>query len=214
MRTLMLLAALSLGSGLAQKVNVTLNGQAVALDSVTVGGKTYVSLDQLRAALAVPGGANQRVSVEGCVNEWLFNGLWRMRVTKVEPIADPGRGGAPGWGVTVEWRNGTTTTFSLSKTGIEGGTSLALQDGNILANSQGSAWVDAVMKAVPQGAANIYRYSFWLPDGSSPDALKSNLPAKLLVEVKPGQLQNWSETRTLRYPIANPSFRVNLGCSK
>ena len=213
-RTLVTLATLCLTTALAAKVNVTIGGQSVALDAVTVGGKTYVSLDGLKAALAAQGGADQRASLEGCLNEWLFNGIWRLRVTKVEPIQDPGRGGAPGWGVTVEFRNGTKNVINLSKTGVEKGTSLALRDGNTLANSEGSAWVDAIFKDVPQAAAHVFRYNFWLPDGTTAQQAAATEPAKLIVQVDPNQLRNWRATKDLKYSTPNPSFRVNLTCRK
>jgi len=46
--------------------------------------------------------ANARTA---CMNQWLFNGVWRAQVTKVEPIMDGGN--QTGWQVTQTWRNGT-----------------------------------------------------------------------------------------------------------
>lgn len=43
---------------------------------------------------------------EGCMNQWLFNGVWRAQVTKVEPIMNGSQ--QSGWQVTQVWRNGTT----------------------------------------------------------------------------------------------------------
>jgi hypothetical protein len=42
----------------------------------------------------------------GCLNQWLFNGVWRAKVTKVEPIMDGAN--QTGWRVTQVWRNGTS----------------------------------------------------------------------------------------------------------
>lgn len=44
-------------------------------------------------------------SRNGCLNQWLFNGVWRAQVTKVEPIVNSGK--QVGWQVTQSWRNGT-----------------------------------------------------------------------------------------------------------
>lgn len=49
------------------------------------------------------GAANAR---EGCINQWLFNGVWRVQVTKVEPFMNGTQ--QTGWQVTEVWRNGTT----------------------------------------------------------------------------------------------------------
>ncbi|PYE54121.1 hypothetical protein [Deinococcus yavapaiensis] len=212
-RTFGLLAVLLASVAAAQSTTVTINGRAVTLGTVTVGGKTYVSLDQLRAALNAPGGANQQTALEGCRNEWLFNGIWRMRVTGVTPITDAGRGGWPGIGVTVEWRNGTASVINLSKTGIEKGTSVAFANGDTWNVSQGSSWVDAVFKDLPQGAANIMQYKFWLPDSGNKSAPLPT-PDKLVVTVDPNQLRNWPSLGNIRYTAANPSFRVNLRCTK
>ena len=62
----------------------------------------------LAAAAIVPPSAAfaQSSSRQGCVNQWLFNGVWRAKVTKVEPIMDGSK--QTGWQVTEVWRNGTS----------------------------------------------------------------------------------------------------------
>ena len=44
-------------------------------------------------------------SGEGCMDQWLFNGVWRVRVTAVEPFMNGTQ--QAGWQVTEVWRNGT-----------------------------------------------------------------------------------------------------------
>ena len=51
-------------------------------------------------------------SRQGCMNQWLFNGVWRARITKVEPIMDGAN--QTGWQVTQTWRNGTSRELSPS----------------------------------------------------------------------------------------------------
>lgn len=41
-----------------------------------------------------------------CMNQWLFNGVWRAKVVKVEPIMNGST--QAGWQVTQVWRNGTS----------------------------------------------------------------------------------------------------------
>jgi len=61
----------------------------------------------LAAASPTPaGGANQRASVEGCIGQTLFNGLWRLTVLKSEPTTNPDDSDYKNWGVTIELRNG------------------------------------------------------------------------------------------------------------
>ena len=40
------------------------------------------------------------------MNQWLFNGVWRTKVTKVEPMMDGAK--QVGWQVTQSWRNGVS----------------------------------------------------------------------------------------------------------
>ncbi len=49
--------------------------------------------------------AQMNNSRNGCMNQWLFNGVWRAQVTKVEPVLNNGK--QVGWQVTQSWRNGT-----------------------------------------------------------------------------------------------------------
>jgi hypothetical protein len=53
-------------------------------------------------------------SREGCLNQWLFNGVWRVQVTKVEPFMDGTK--QVGWLVTEVWRNGTGVGLSPTQT--------------------------------------------------------------------------------------------------
>ena len=43
-------------------------------------------------------------SQEGCKNQWMFNGVWRVQVTDVQPYVSGGQ--QTGWQVTEVWRNG------------------------------------------------------------------------------------------------------------
>ncbi|MBV8172021.1 MAG: hypothetical protein JO219_08835, partial [Candidatus Eremiobacteraeota bacterium] len=59
-------------------------------------------------SLAALGGSSSRadnLTQEGCMNQWLFNGLWRVEVTAVEPYMNGSQ--QTGWQITEVWRNGT-----------------------------------------------------------------------------------------------------------
>ena len=74
--------------------------------------------------------------IEGRIGEWLSNGTWRVRVSKVEPTPNPfGRG--QGFAATVEFRNITPNTISLHGSGLD--KVLLLDDaGNQLSCADGS----------------------------------------------------------------------------
>jgi len=73
---------------------------------------------------------------DGCSNYWMFNGVWRVRVTGVNPHLDPGSHQQIGWEITEQWRNGTTATISPVDT-FTWSQRLALQNGQSV-NAQDS----------------------------------------------------------------------------
>jgi hypothetical protein len=69
-------------------------------------------------------------SRQGCMNQWLFNGVWRVRVTAVEPYMSGTQ--QMGWQVTELWRNGTSGETSPSDAQLLD-QQLELQSGSISA---------------------------------------------------------------------------------
>jgi len=72
-----------------------------------------IALPLLIASIAlssgVMAGANSR---DGCMNQWLFNGIWRVEVTGVAPYMNGSQ--QIGWQVTEIWRNGTSQELAPS----------------------------------------------------------------------------------------------------
>lgn len=217
---LALLALSSLGlSALAaaQKTTVTIGGQPVSLDTVKVGGRTYVALDQLQKALTAAGGAGPLGAAEGCLNEWLFNGTWRLRATAVKYVPDAGNGNSYGWVVTTEIRNGGKQALSFYRTGIEKGIGVALKNGDFKAlglSGLASAFNDRMMTDLSPGAGVLMDLPFSWQGGKPTNAeLQANPPVKLIVPVDVSALRRGGSTlyKTVNY-ARDPSFRVNLTC--
>ncbi|WP_424949722.1 hypothetical protein [Deinococcus sp.] len=208
---LLTVLASALAPALAASTTLNVGGKAVALDSVVVGGKTYVSLDQLKTALTAAGGSNQLASAEGCINQLLFDGVWRLRVTKVEFKPNPKDGTFWGWTVTTEIRNGYRDVLSFNDTGIGKGISVALKDGNLLGMFTSTQMVDTLFQDIAPAAAVIVPFRFRGPDGASDDQVKNNPPLKFLLPIDL-KVQTY---HNLKLPYAsNPNFRVDLTCSK
>ena len=234
----LLLALLAGGSvALAAGLNysVIVNGQVAPDQAIVVGGKTYVPLSALKllgvnsslkgstltlgafpapspSTGVTPGGANQRASLEGCVGETLFNGVWRLTTRKVEPIgADVGLG--PGWGVTVELRNGTTTKTSLQDTGLTS-IDLVQPDGNTFTFEERTAEEPFIYKEVTQAGSVTYQLRFHVQDARA-EAASVPKPTKLIVQIDPKRLTaGYLMAGKVAYTTPTPSFRVRLDCQK
>jgi hypothetical protein len=147
-----------------------------------------------------PGGANQRVSVEGCQNQWLFDGVWRVRVSNVSPT---------GTEATLEVRNGTKDAMTPPDGGfakINGqGIDLAFDDGSVqnldLDATRESYRAELSTKKLPPGGGAKTTLRFAAPSNASAK------PVKLLIAVDPAY------NSYVHYPTKDPSFRVRLNCA-
>lgn len=193
--TVLTIAAVASAATLANKVNLTLGGHALSLDSVQVNGQTYVSLAELKAQMAAEGGANGLSATEGPMGHLLFNGVWRFRVTGVAWNAD-----RTCWDVTVELRNGTQTTRSVGGNGTSDypnlAFSVATEAGDTL--RQDGGWDVPTMnalttKALSPGAGAITTLHF---SGKQDDK-----PVKFIYEFHAKAGLPFSK---------DPSFRVDL----
>lgn len=133
MKVLIGIAAVAvLSIALVPPRNVVINGRTYAKGAIDQGGKTYVSLDALKSAGAqvsvsggvvnvgfVPlGGRNQVDAVEGKLEEWIQNTLWRIRVESIEPAPNPfGRG--PGFVAKIAFRNLSGRPISPFASGMD-----------------------------------------------------------------------------------------------
>jgi len=214
---LMLCMALGYAANTAYKL--VINGKSVAGQAIVVNGQTYVPLAALKAAgvqsdlasgtlsLTLPsvaGGANQLSALQGCLGQTLFNGIWRVRATKLEPIE---MNGQKGYGVTVEWRNATRHSLTLAATNLrygEGDIALALEDGstvNMYRYDYG--WVG---DAVPQAAPYTHQIQFFTDSPAK--------PSKLILRIEPIAKDSRAVPPDVRYTVPDPSLRIDLTCTK
>jgi hypothetical protein len=93
----LILGIVSLVSALMafQRAQVFTNGKETR-EVLVANNKVYVSVAALREAGAVVSQSGSRLDnemIEGRVGEWLSNGTWRVRVSKVEPARTPSESG-------------------------------------------------------------------------------------------------------------------------
>jgi len=216
---LALLGAL-LAWGAQQALSVFINGKAAGVPPVVKDGEIYIPVSALRAAGAqvtktdkelrirfepAQGGAYQAEAVEGRLNEWLFNGLWRVQVSQIEPITDPFNSARPGWAVTLEFANGSRKSTSQFVTGVTYPELYDEKDRKLTIDEndwQTGSW----FKELPPGGKVKHSAKFYYPSGTP--AASTDRPKKLLilVDVNNGNFKSTG----LKYSVKNPSFRISL----
>jgi hypothetical protein len=207
------LSAIAVAQGVTYRLNI--NGKSYSSQAIVVRGETYVPLKALQAAgvrssltkgtlaLTLPnaaqsdGGANQVKALEGCLGEWLFNGIWRIRATEPRSMT----GDRNGWTIKLEVRNGTTFNgIAPSGTGW-GGVQLALDNGDLV------------------GAVNVNDISDppYIPGGSHSQTLEffwedtARSPKKIIVLFNPKEMNT---SFNAKFTVPDPSLRIKTDCNK
>ncbi|MDB5044728.1 MAG: hypothetical protein JWQ08_778 [Deinococcus sp.] len=222
----------------ASNYSLIVNGQVASKSAVVMNGETYVPLSALKLlgvtgtvkgntmTLALnrapaptqnaSGGANQVAALEGCLNQTLFNGIWRIKVLSLTPIRTPDAGSPdiPGWSVKLEVRNGVPKTASLMSTGfgassggsqpmllLADGTSLTLNDSDFL-----KPWSQDVL----QGGVLTFALRFSYPRGTAEAQARAQRPTKFILQINP----RIPDYVGMKYTVPDPSLRVRLDCQK
>ena len=196
------------------------NGRAGTNAPIEQNGELYVPLSALKAAgaqvsiqgrevhiqfLPYQGGANQLEGVEGPVNTWLNNGLWRVRVLKVEAVTDPFDTSRQGYNVTLEMRNASTKTLSPFQTGVQ--FPQLFDAGEVALKVDEGAWQTRLqMKEMLQGGGITTTIAFYYPHGTP--AVEVKPAAKLILPINMGS--GLLRDTGLKYAAKSPAFRVKL----
>lgn len=170
------------------------------------------------SAQQAQGGSTQAGAQPGCMNQWMFNGVWRMRVTKVEwhPADSPTPPGATAWLVTMQWNNGTSYAGIAPADTLKQDLVLGLQNGDTVstADSTTGAMSQQQLDFHTFPASGQFTYS-QLFVGNNLDP--NNKPVKLLVtfdvaKYKQSHPQNSGKFWKLKTPGYN--YRIDLTCNK
>jgi hypothetical protein len=221
------LGGLALAANTALKLSI--NGAPASSSAIVVNGKVFIPLEALQKVgatattsktevrLELPGtqnagGANARPSLEGCLGETLFNGVWRVKTLKLEAITKDGA--TPGWGLTVEVRNGTKTTIGMTDAGVDGtgqGIQLAFADATTIPVDPMEVQKLTFAK-LPAGGAVTQQLKFYYPFGTAESAAQK--PVKFLLEIDPKGIGDSTRAKGVAFSVPNPSLRVRLDCQK
>ena len=150
------------------------------------------------------GGSHQLTALQGCMNQWLFNGVWRVRVTKVSAVTSQ-FGALPGYSVSLDVRNGSKSDAMLMQTGVSAPV-LALDDGNILelSTEDGVAWNTKFFENLPASSG----FTIALPYYINPKPASTPKPQKLILEIDAKKAWHGQP----HYQVGDPSLRINVGC--
>jgi hypothetical protein len=152
-------------------------------------------------------GLAEAASRQGCMNQWLFNGVWRVRVTAVEPSMNGGQ--QQGWQVTEVWRNGTAQELAPSDSVLTN-QKLELQNGAITANETtgGTLSLQSVtFNNFPPAGEFTYKQVFVAPNLQ---ADPSNKPQGLLITFNGAQLAQMKSKP--QFSTSQYNFHFRLGC--
>ena len=145
---------------------------------------------------------------EGCMGEWMFNGIWRVRVTKVDPLNDDS-GKQIGWLVTEQWRNGTDHKFAPQETFAQDQI-LVLANGSQIAATESTNGTlssqDLGYHDFPPSAQYTHMQKF-IATGAFDSATK---PAAVVISF---DATRQAANKTLpQYTISPPNFKIKLDC--
>jgi len=143
---------------------------------------------------------------EGCMKQWMFNGVWRVQVTKVEPFMDGSQ--QVGWQVTESWRNGTRQEIapgdSLLKDEV-----LELADGSSITASTSNSGSMSMATIASHGLAQAAQFTYVqvFRAASVNPAVKPKAVTILFDGDRLSQFKSRPQFTTHKY-----NYRINLDC--
>ena len=161
------------------------------------------------------GGAMQTAAQSGCMNQWMFDGMWRVRVTNVafQPAGDHPNA----WNVTMQWANGTSMAGISPMDTNKQDLVLALANGDTLsatdttAGSMNQQQLD--FRTFPAAGQFTYTQSFYSAQTLDPN----NKPSKLLVTFDVAKYKHNNPNNSGRFwKMKTPAYnyRIDLTCAK
>jgi hypothetical protein len=161
------------------------------------------------------GGSQQVVAQSGCLNQWMFNGVWRMRVTNVA-FRQPSTLTPNAWDVTMQWGNGTTQAPLTPMDSFKQPMVLQLANGDTMTAGDTTSGTLNEQKldyhSFPASGQFTYTQSFFSNDKLD----ENNKPAKLLVTFDVAKYRSikGSSATLFRQKTAGYNYRIDLTCSK
>lgn len=142
------------------------------------------------------------------MNQWMFNGMWRVRITDVSWSAPDATHGDPAWIVTEQWGNGTAfPNLNTNQTGLRQ-MYLVFPNGDTMVEpgeDAGSGQLNG--HNFPPSGQLTYKQMF-----TSRTLDQNTKPAKLLIIFDPQGKPPAGKWWTMKTPAYN--YRIDLTCVK
>jgi len=160
------------------------------------------------------GGAQQVGAQSGCMNKWMFDGMWRVRVTKVV-YAPATASDSNAWQVTMQWGNGTTIASLRPTDSLKGDLVIALKDGDTMSASDTTYGTLDEQKLDYHAFPASGQFTFTQPFRSANPLDQTNPPAKLLITFDVAKYRSYhpgGSGQLWRQKTVSPNFRIDLTC--
>jgi hypothetical protein len=147
---------------------------------------------------------------DGCANQWMFNGVWRVRVTGFAAHIDSITNRQTGWDATEEWRNGTDQTLSPTTDSFTLSQQIVLQKGDAIA-----AW-DSTVGTLSQQKVDYHQF----PPSAQFTQVQTFVSQTVDPNDKPVAVIIAFDVATLQknpghpaFSTTPPNYRIKLDCS-
>jgi len=162
-------------------------------------------------AAAAQGGSSQIPGKEGCMNEWMSNGVWRMRTTAIAPDNNNDNSSPQiGWMITEDWVSLVNRPISPSDTNTTD-QQLVLGSGNTIASSNTAGtsinFGQLGYHTFAPGGSFTYQQRFRLAPFDPTDK-----PVRLIVTFD--ATKEKMSTHAPQFTSNPPNFRISFQCSK
>ena len=145
----------------------------------------------------------------GCSSYWMFNGIWRVRVSDATPYLDRGSHAQIGWQVNEQWRNGTTQTITPTDSSVLS-QQLVLQNGQTIVAQDTTTGTLSEQQVdfhqFPPSAQFAHAQIFVMPNVDA-----NNKPVAVIIAFDAGKLKQYSNKP--QFTVSPPNYRVRLNCS-
>jgi len=147
------------------------------------------------------------------MNKWMFDGMWRVRVTKV--VYTPATPTTlNSWDVTMQWANGTSVAGLTPGDSLKQDLVIALKDGDTIAAGSTTTGTLAEQKLDYHQFPASGQFTFTQPFLSSDPLDQTNPPAKLLITFDVAKYRSYHPTGGVlwRQKTIGPNYRIDLTC--